>query len=232
MPLQVIRATNESRRGLEILGAMEAAAPETDMLMMWGVGRPGHSAHRDRAIHQGRKVLLWDLGYVKGYYRLSIDHDHPWRLFDQTPSSGREYPATLREDAGNGPIVVVGMGRKSQSYHGLYNWESRKIAELKRRFPHVPILSRPKPRAGDGAPAIEDALKGARLVVCRHSNVAVDAVIAGVPFECEDGAAYWLRDKPFTTENRQDFLNRLAWWQWKPQEAPQAWDFIRRMTCV
>lgn len=232
MPLQVIRATNESQRGLEILGAMESCAPETDLLMMWGIGRAGHSAHRDRAIHQGRKVALWDLGYIKGYYRLSIDHDHPWRLFDQTPNTGREYPANLREDAGNGPIILVGMGRKSKVYHNTYNWESRKLGELKRRFPGVPILVRDKPRAGDGAPPIERVLAGARLVVCRHSNVAVDAVIAGVPFECEDGAAYWLKGKSYTREARQDFLNRLAFWQYKPSETEQAWDFIRRMTCV
>ncbi len=228
MPLQVIRASNESRRGLEILAAMEESAPDVDALMLWGIGRAGHSAHRDRAIHQGRKVILWDLGYTKGYYRLSIDHDHPWRLLDQTPNTGREYPASLREDAGHGPIVLVGMGRKSKVYHNTYNWESRKMPELKRRFPNIPIKIRPKPRAGDGSPSIEQALKGSRFVSCRHSNVAVDAVIAGVPFECEDGAAYWLQGKDFTQENRQDFLNRLAWWQWRPDEAPQAWDFIRR----
>lgn len=229
MPLQVIRATNESLRGLEILGAMEATAPETDLLMLWGVGRPGHSAHRDRAIHQGRKVVMWDLGYKKGYYRLSIDHDHPWRLFDRTPETGREFPAKLREDASDGPILLIGMGRKSKSYLNTYNWEPRKIGELKRRFPGVPIITRPKPKAGDGAAPIEQAMKGCRLVVCRHSNVAVDACIAGIPFECEDGAAYWLRDKPYTPENRQRFLNKLAHWQYQVGEAKQAWDFIRSM---
>jgi len=230
VPVQVIRATNESQRGLEILGAMEACAPPVDLLMLWGVGRPGHSAHRDRAIHQGRKVVMWDLGYKKGYYRLSIDHDHPWRMFDQTPETGRTFPDKLREDAGNGPILLIGMGRKSKSYLNAYNWESRKIAELKRRFPGVPVLVRNKPRAGDGACRIEEALKGCRLVVCRHSNVAVDACIAGVPFECEDGAAYWMRDKPFTPENRQRFLNKLAHWQYHPGEAKQAWEFIRSVT--
>lgn len=229
MALQVIRATNESQRGLEILGAMEACAPPVDLLMMWGVGRPGHSAHRDRAIHQGRRVVMWDLGYRKGYYRLSIDHDHPWRLFDRTPETGRSFPAELRDDAGDGPILLIGMGRKSKSYLNSYNWELLKIGELKRRFPGVPIVVRPKPRAGDGATRIEDALKGCRLVVCRHSNVAVDACIAGIPFECEDGAAYWLMDKPYTPENRQRFLNRLAWFQWKPDEAAKCWEFIRNL---
>lgn len=229
MPLQVIRATNESQRGLEILGAMASTAPEINLLMLWGVGRPGHSAHRDRSIHKGVPVAMWDLGYTKGYYRLSINHDHPWRLLDKTPETGREFPATLREDAGNGPILLIGMGRKSKSYLNSWNWESRKIAELKRRFPGVAILVRHKPRAGDGSCRIEEAMVGCRLVVCRHSNVAVDACIAGVPFECEDGAAYWLKDKPYTPENRQRFLNKLAWFQWKHDEAAKCWEFIRNL---
>ena len=35
---------------------------------------------------------------------------------------------------------------------------------------------------------IADVLNGCSVVVCRHSNVAVDACIAGVPVECEGGA--------------------------------------------
>jgi hypothetical protein len=229
MPVQVIRATNESRRGLEILGAMEACAPDLDALMLWGIGRAGHSAHRDRAVHQGRPAILWDLGYSKGYYRVSLDHDHPWRLLDRAPETGRAFPATLREDAGDGKILVIGMGHKSKRYLNSYAWEQRKVSELKRRFPGVPIQVRPKPRSGDGAPSIEQEMKGARLVVCRHSNVAVDATIAGVPFECEDGAAYWLMGQPFTRENRQRFLNRLAWFQWRVDEAPQAWKFLEAL---
>ena len=228
MPVQIIRATNESRRGLEILDAMEACAPDIELLMMWGVGRPGHSAHRDRAIHQGRKVVLWDLGYTPGYYRMSIDHDHPWRLLDNAPSEGRKFPDTLREDAGDGSILLIGMGRKSKAYLNSHHWESQKLEELRRRFPNIPIQLRHKPSARDGSVPIAKAINGARLVVCRHSNVAVDSCIAGVPFECEDGAAYWLKDKPYTPENRQDFLNRLAWFQWRPEEAPKAWEFIRR----
>lgn len=229
MPLQVIRVSNESQRGLEILGAMEACAPETNDLMLWGIGRAGHSAHRDRAIRQGRRAILWDLGYTKGYFRFSVDHDHPWRLLDKAPTWGRDFPARLREDAGDGHILLIGLGRKSKTYLNTYNWESRKIAELKRRFPGVPIQVRPKPRAGDGSPTIEQAMKGARLVVCRHSNVGVDAAIAGIPLECEDGAAFWLMGKPYTPKVRQEFLDRLAWFQWKTSEAQQAWQFLETL---
>jgi hypothetical protein len=71
---------------------------------------------------------------------------------------------------------------------------------------------------------------GASMLVCRHSNCAVDAVVAGVPIECEDGAAKWLDGKPYKRRTRKDFLNRLAYWQWKASEAAQAWQFILKVT--
>jgi hypothetical protein len=79
----------------------------------------------------------------------------------------------------------------------------------------------------DASSTIEQLLCGASLIVCRHSNVAIDGAIAGVPFECEDGAAAWLKPQPYTRENRLRFLCRLSWWQWRPDEAGEAWAFIR-----
>jgi hypothetical protein len=75
--------------------------------------------------------------------------------------------------------------------------------------------------------AIQNVLRGASLVVCRHSNVAVDAVVAGVPFEAEDGAATWLKGKPYTIGNRLDFLRRLAYWQWHQGELYDAVQFAQ-----
>jgi hypothetical protein len=146
----------------------------------------------------------------------------------------------LREDAApNGTIVLVGLGRKSRAYLGpaVAQWEQRKLLELRCRFPRREIIHRPKRgsrspvldcRTDDASP-IEELLRGASLVVCRHSNVAVDAAIAGVPFECEDGAARWLARREFTRANRLEFLRRLAWFQWKPDEAGEAWAFASKL---
>jgi hypothetical protein len=78
---------------------------------------------------------------------------------------------------------------------------------------------------------IIDSLRGCSLVVCLHSNVAIDACIAGVPVVCEDGAAAALYTndirhpvKP-TREQRMAFLESLAWWNWLPIEAPKAWAY-------
>ena len=83
----------------------------------------------------------------------------------------------------------------------------------------------------DSESRIADLLKGASLVVCRHSNVAVDACIAGVPVICDDGAAFSLyrSNTSPTPEQRMDFLQRLSWWEWDRTEAGAAWEFIQEM---
>ena len=77
--------------------------------------------------------------------------------------------------------------------------------------------------------AIEDVLRNASLLVCAHSNTAVDACIAGVPVECDDGAAFALYagNAAPNRDERRAFLEALAWWQWTTQEAPAAWAVIR-----
>lgn len=215
-------------------------------LVLWGVGRRECMAARTAHIARKGRTASWDLGYFgrekgRGYMRVSVDIDHPWPYLDRTPADPSRFAAlgvTLREDADpDGHVVLVGMGRKSRAQLSLYGWEQMKLSELRRRFPGRRIVYRPK-RATDDVilpvetvadGPIEDVLRGASLVVTRHSNVAVDAVVAGVPFECENGAAYWLRQKPFTRENRLDFLHRLAWWQWRPFEATEGLKFVMRI---
>lgn len=189
---------------------------------------------------------MWDAGYFgrvskgRGYMRMSVNRDHPQALLDKTPADPQrwmEHGISLRNvHDPKGHILLVGLGQKSRSYLGQEHWEAQKLNELHKRFPKHRVLYRPKPRHRspslgcdfDATSPIENLLEGCSLVVCRHSNVAVDGVIAGIPFEAEDGAAMWLQGKPFTEENRLNFLHRLAWWQWKSTEADAAWAFLRR----
>lgn len=217
-----------------------------DQLWLFGVGHIHRAPAREAHVKSGRRVILWDLGYfgrrkLGGYCRVSIDTDHPQKWLEQTPedpSRWEMYNIPLRQDYDpEGPIILIGLGRKSRSYLGLPDWEIDTFHALRKRFPERKIIYRPKP--GHPSPAIavttdvtssiEQLLEGASLVVCRHSNVAVDAAIAGVPFECEDGAAMWLLQRPFTADNRLSFLRRLAWWQWSVPEAPKAWKFLQHM---
>ena len=223
-----------------------AQAGRSDWLVLFGVGAPDRDAARRRQIARGGRCIAWDHGYVLrekkgGHLRLSIDDDHPWRWFDATPPDPSRWDALgvpLREDADPaGPIILVGMGTKSRVYLKEPHWERRTLEALEARFPGRTVIHRPKPGHAfdnlrcerDVDTPIADLLRGASLVVCRHSNVAVDAAIAGVPFECEDGAAFWLQQRALTVEHRLAFLWRLAFWQWRVSEAAQAWQFITRM---
>lgn len=216
----------------------------SDWLVLYGVGAAPRTRARAEHIAKGRAALLWDLAYFGRdpgeYIRVSVNHDHPQDLLDRAPQDPGRWDALgieLREDGdASGPIILVGLGYKSRIYLGAAgaNWEERKLFELRCRFPRREIIHRPKRadrapsldcRTDDSGGPIEDLLRGASLVVCRHSNVAVDAAIAGVPFECEDGAAKWLDRREFTPVNRLEFLRRLAWFQWRPDEVDQAWAF-------
>jgi hypothetical protein len=260
--IEILRARHQSPTGEGMLRALAAAAKDagdqvtetskfkgaSDWLVLFGVGADVNNRARKAQIARGARALLWDMGYMErkkvvGHLRMSINTDHPPQYLDQTSGDASRFDPlgiALREDHDpDGPILLIGLGRKSRAYLGQPNWEAKNYAALAARFPGRPIVYRPKgeddlvlPCKKDGTTPIEDLLRGAALVVCRHSNVAVDAAIAGVPFEAEDGAAMWLQQREFTPENRLEFLRRLAWWQWKSTEAAQAWAFAKGITCA
>jgi len=219
-------------------------AGHRSLLVLYGAGAPDKLAIVGRHKQAGGRVAMFDLGYWdrKEAMRLSIDTMHPTAEQLALAPGGRRRNFTLREDADpNGPILLVGLGRKSCVAWGLQplEWEVRKAAELQARFPGRRILWRPKGKnpvsIGDldvshGNP-IDEALRGCSLVVCRHSNVAIDACIAGIPVECEDGAGFALYGKsPSPTgDERAEFLRRLAWWEWHNTEAAQAWNWINEV---
>jgi hypothetical protein len=224
-----------------------------DLLVLYGAGAPDRDQLMRKHLDSGRHVLCWDVGYVgrgkdtnRHYFRVSVDRTHPNLMMDVTPNSPERWAAhgiKLRNDYDpKGPIIVAGMGPKSRVHLGVNDWEIKALHAAKKRFPGKRVLYRPKPRKlrddriqweKDGETPISALLKGASLVICRHSNVAVDACIAGIPVECEDGAAHWLyRHSPTPSpEQRLDFLNRLAWWQWKTTEMKEAWKFLQTV-CV
>ncbi len=248
-------AHRQSISAEEILKSMRASCPVrhkmtpryeglSDVLMVWGAGSPDNA---NAILQQGRRgkfSVSWDYGYFGrakrgGYLRVSLNDWHPQRWLDRTPAHPdrwERHGIQLREDGHpDGHIILVGMGPKSHKYLHSTGWEQRKLTELRSRFPDRRIIYRPKPgrtfanldcetALGGG---IDELMVGASLVVCRHSNVAVDAAVAGINFECQDGAAQWLTEKPYNVASRLDFLQRLAYWQWLPSESVEAWEFLR-----
>lgn len=243
-------------KATRMLQAMVAAAPAGVVaspaysgarrgLMVYGPGSPVKLPLVQLHLKRGGHVAMWDLGYWdrSNAMRLSIDALHPSAAqLAASPAVGRR-EFVLREGADpHGPILLVGLGPKSVFAYGLgqaHQWERAKVKDLRRRFPGREILWRPKGKHPEplldlgmryGMP-IEEALAGCSLLVCRHSNVSVDACIAGVPVDCEDGAAAALyRGNPAPTrQERADFLARLTWWSWSRFEAAAAWQWIGKV---
>lgn len=254
--VELLRAVKPTASAAPILDATAAAVRaagdelrettvyegKSEWLILQGVGAPVHNAARNLHLQRGGHVLMWDFGYwhrekVTGHMRMSIDHDHPQQWLDVTPPDPARWERAgiaLRDDGDpEGHILLIGLGRKSRGYLRAHHWERHTYAKLLQRFPGRRIVFKPKPGGGVMLPCktahpdapLEPLLRGAALLVCRHSNCAVDAVIAGVQFEAEDGAATWLKPGG----DRLDFLRRLAYWQYLPSEAAQAWDFVKRV---
>lgn len=237
--------------GLQVSFSMKYTG-RSRVIAMYGCGNPEKSEIVRRHVAAGGNAVCWDLAYFsrgssaqRDYLRVSIDRLHP--SVDQveaTPDSADRFAAhgiQLREDYDPaGPVIVIGLGLKSRTGLALHDWECTALQAARTMYPDRRIIYRPKPRGGkrgddgvrwddvDGTTPIERLLCGASLVVCRHSNVALDACIAGIPVDCEDGVARWLyaQTKYPTPQQRLSLLHRAAWWQWRVSEMGAAWKFL------
>jgi len=257
--IEILLHANMGAKGQRMLQALADASPvpctvvnkatgNAQVLMTYGPGDPERRAalHAQRA--RGRQTVIWDMGYFAtkdfvGGMRMSVGHEHPQHLLDIAPNDASRWNALrlpLRNDYDpKGPIILVGLGPKTRAIGALgETWERTTFDRLRRKYPGHRVVFRPKPRRPhpnlpcetDATSPIEYVLKGASLVVCKHSNVAVDAVVAGVPVEASDGAIRWMDGKLYTPSNRLEFLQRLMWFNWRPNEAADAWGMI--LKCV
>jgi len=257
MDCEVLLCPQTAGRGRAILGAMIACAATAGVklivgeqytasskwLMTYGLGHAGRRSWVDSHLRSGGRVIGWDLGYWDRDFamRLTIDKDHPQDLLTDMDSSRFEKEGIeLRNDfCGDGHIIIAALGRKTRLLLNDKNhrWENQAIALAQQAYPDRKIVYRSKrpekfqliPQA-DGT--IESVLKGASLVICRHSNIAVDACIAGIPVVCSDGIASALYGNDVVNVIQPDydarlrFLQNVAWWQWRPTEALLAWKHI------
>jgi hypothetical protein len=64
--------------------------------------------------------------------------------------------------------------------HGCQGWLERTL-EVLRGHTDRPLVIREKPRPGESVQPLHEALRDAHALVCHSSNVAIEAVLAGVP---------------------------------------------------
>jgi hypothetical protein len=228
---------------------------DCDVLMLYGLGGPDRLPIATAHLAKGKPFIAWDLGYwdrgrTARKFRLSFNSNHPDTVMAGDSTGPDRFDLTMQH-MGNvadpdGPIMIVGNGAKSNAVWSR-DWAAKKSVELAERFPERKIIYRPKPgqpmepgvkyHAVSAGP-IDEELRGISLVVCRHSNVAVDACRMGVPVVCDAGAASAIYPKLLDDMHEQpdtglrlNFLHRLAHWQWGDDEAAQAWQFIDRKLC-
>lgn len=230
-----------------------------DLAVAYGwLHEPIFTAHANA----GGQFLYWDLGYWNrhpkagklrgardGHHRLAVNSwdtaDHMARdcPHDRLAAS----PIAMQADAllhGRNTILVAGMSEKAAGTHGFRyrQWEDETIAQLSLWTvddPGVRIEYRDKPPRGAPVEPIEEVLKRCRLVVSHHSNCAVDAMIAGVPWWAKKGVGrigsgdlQRVVQQPFcglAPAARQQLLADVAYAQWTPSEMQtgKAWDHIR-----
>jgi hypothetical protein len=227
---------------------------DADVLVIYGIGAEDRAElYKEHVKARGKIMLSWDIGYwnrmppESRHWRFSVNGAHPTRdLVNKVDPLGNRYqksgPPLLKIGNPDGPIILCGIGKKERNARGLrvLEWETNMLKKIKRRFPDRQILFRPKPNTLEvphGLAAVTDcdiftAIRGASLVVCLHSNVAVDCIIAGVDCVCEEGIAASVlgNDIEFpihlTVQERERFLERVSWFQWKATEAYEAAQFI------
>lgn len=208
--------------------------------------RAGRAIFIDLGYWGRRKRTRWD-----GYHKMVLNARHPTEYFQARPHSADRFSAFGLEvkpwRKSGDRIVVAGMSAKAAAAEGLgcEQWERETIAQL-RQITTLPIVYRPKPNCPMVRPIhgsvyetgidIEQSLRGAHAVVTHHSNVAVDALLAGVPVFCPFGAASVLAepdlaniDNPRMPDGREQWAADLAYCQFSVEEMASgaAWRMLR-----
>lgn len=199
----------------------------------------------------GRQYVFFDLGYwdrrpktdkKDGFHRVAVNSwDTASSLSDDMPSDRFDRSGIELQPWGSkgDQIVIAGMSEKAAGSHGyrLNQWEAEAGMKLA-RITNRPIIHRAKP-VGDrkGVEPITDVLARSHMLFTHHSNTALDALIAGVPFHATKGVCALLSPKmidienppPLTDRVRKQFLSDVAYHQWRPSEmvSGEAWEFIK-----
>lgn len=152
--------------------------------VVWGVLR-GSDKVIERSRRDGRPFYYIDHAYFgRGHgnnYRISRDSYEAGPIRDCPPDRLMSLNIDLRPwRSGGGAILVCPPTQYFCDAHGCPNWLQDTVTAL-RRATDRPIEVRKKPAAGEPVEPLHSAFSRAWAVVAHSSNVAVEAVVAGVP---------------------------------------------------
>lgn len=193
-----------------VLSSTQYQQPTADVAVFYGMADGLRQAFDDY-VAAGLKAVYVDLGYwhrmvngrSDGYHKVSVNSRHPTAYFQNIKHNdhrARAMGLKIKEPKGRGQfIMVAGMSGKAAEFEGFApeEWESRAIGQLSGCG--MEVIYRPKPSwaqstdlTGESTQHVRnlvDGFVGCHGVATHHSNVAVDALIEGLPVYCEEGVA-------------------------------------------
>jgi hypothetical protein len=233
--------------------------PDARVALFYGLSEGLYSAFRAYRDTSGCRVVFVDLGYWArhkltrwdGYHKIVLGDRHPTAYFQGKPRPAdriAEHKLEIKpwRKSGDGHIIIAGMSAKAAAAEGFAaeSWERETAARLS-ALTDRRIIYRPKPNWSGAKPIkgtvmdsrtpLDVALRDAYAVVTHHSNVAIDALIAGVPCVCPFGAASVLSAHSIEQINnlpmhgdRAQFAADLAYTQYSIDEMQSgiAWDYV------
>jgi hypothetical protein len=239
-----------------LLSADEYRTPQFPVAVFYGFTPTLRKVMADY-VAAGLKAVYMDLGYwnregLTGHHKIVVNDRHPTAYFQMVKHrSDRAEALGLRvkpwRDGGD-HILLAGMGDKAAvaEERQVESWEVAAIEAL-RRATKRPIIYRPKPSWLQARPLkwttyspkaqpLWAVLKNCHAVVTHHSNVAVEAILDGVPAFCWKGVATPMASQqieqietPYFPPARDQWIADIAYTQWSIAEikAGQAWAHLK-----
>lgn len=253
--LEGIRRSGDQVR---LLPSYSGRSSDADIAVFYGFDRQLQRVFNSYR-SANKTVVFVDLGYLgrtdggrfSGYHKVSVNSRHPTAYFQKQPHDSSRldrFGINVKDWRQGTPILIAGMSAKAALASGFepQQWETMAIATIRRRTDR-PIIYRPKPSWLGATPIpgslfahsrsdIVESLNDCYAVVTHHSNVGIDALIAGVPVFCSEGVASPLAlsdltkiEMPRRDGDRHQLLCDLSYCQWTIGEMIQGlpWQHLR-----
>lgn len=222
-----------------------AQADDFDAACFWGYIETLQAAMREFTA-RGKPVVYLDLGYWQRdtHFKVSVGARHPTTHFQKVKHSfdrferlgvAKPKPWKINEA---GHILIAALSKKAAwaEHAGEHGEFEREVVQKLRAVSSRPITIRHKtsPNASFQIPGttmstlrepLGSVLNGAWALVTRHSNVAVDALMAGIPCFSWYGVGSVLSSQdlekieaPIYPEGREQWAADVAYCQWTLDE--------------